>query len=462
MDKPPADSTKPPRKASRTVRILRRAALLLVSLLLVLLFWGVNGLERNRVPASPTDDSSTASAVARPTEEPVVSPQASPSPSISPTPTPVPEMRATLTAVGDIILHLPVIAGAADTEGGKTTYDFSPSFQYVRPIFQAADLSIGNFEGTLAGPPYTGFPSFSGPDEIADALWGAGFRVIGTANNHCIDKGLAGLIRTATVFREKGFTVIGTRPDAISPMDTVVDLNGIQVGLLNYTFETPGTEKTKTINGIPMPDGADILIDSFNPYRDDAYQKGLDEILLRVRALKAGGAEAIVLSIHWGEEYQTKSVAWQEKMAQDLCDGGVDVIVGHHPHVLEEIDVLTSSLTGKHTLVYYSLGNFLGNWNYGTLGTNGKAQDGMIARITFLKNADGVTVEKGEYIPTYVVRIPKNGGLTHFIVPVLPALSDPDAFQTTDKEMQESLDRIRVILSPCKGISDLPVLEASN
>ena len=360
-------------------------------------------------------------------------------------------------------MHKTVIDGGLTNPGEAVpVYNFSTDFQYVSSILQASDLAEGNFEGTLSGPPYTGFPSFSAPDAVADALYNAGFRVICTANNHCIDKGYDGLIRTATVLREKGLTVIGTRPDITSPMDTVADLGGIKVGLLNYTFETPGTEQTKTINGIPIPDGAYLLIDSFNPYRASAYKTDLQSILSRVDDLRRQGAEVICLTVHWGEEYNTHSVAWQQKMAQDLCDAGVDLIIGHHPHVLEEIEVLTSAVTGKQTLVYYSLGNFLGNWNYGTLGTAGKAQDGMIARVTFLKTADGVTIEKGEYIPTYVVRVPKGPGLQHLIVPVLPGLADPAAYQTTADEMQASYDRINKILGTCKGTDEIPVSEAAN
>jgi len=390
-------------------------------------------------------------------------PSPSPTPSPTLTPTPAPEIHATITAVGDIIMHKSVIEGGLTNPGEAVpVYDYNTDFQYVSSIFGESDLAMGNFEGTLNGPPYSGFPSFSAPDAIADALFTAGFRVICTANNHCIDKGMDGLIRTASVFRDTGLTVIGTRPDTTSPMDTVEDLGGIKVGLLNYTFETPGTEQRKTINGIPLPDGADLLIDSFNPYREPAYESDMLAIFQRVDELRRQGAEIICLTLHWGEEYNTHSVAWQQRMAQDLCDGGVDLIIGHHPHVIEEIDVLTSAVTGKQTLVYYSLGNFLGNWNFGSLGTAGKAQDGMIARVTFLKTADGVTIEKGEYIPTNVVRIPKGSGLQHLIVPVLPALSDPAAYQTTTAEMQASYDRINKILDLCTGTNEIPVTEAAS
>lgn len=391
----------------------------------------------------------------------VVTPAPTPLP--TPSPTPVPEIRVTVSLVGDIIMHKAVYDGALTNPGeDNPVYDFTPDFQYISPVLQESNLVIGNFEGTLAGPPYSGFPHFCGPDAMADALYAAGFRVLCTANNHCIDKGLDGLIRTATVLRDKGFTVIGTRPDLESQMDSVTEVDGIKIGLLNYTFETTGTAKRKALNGIPIPDGADPLISSFNPYREVSFATDLKVMLLRVEALRDQGAEVICLVLHWGVEYNTHSSAWQREMAQKLCDGGVDLIIGHHPHVLQEIDVLTSTITGKQTLVYYSLGNFLGNWAYGTLGTSGKAQDGMIARITFLKTEEGVTIEKGEYIPTFVVRLPKGSKLQHLIVPVLPASLDPSAYQTTEKDMLASYKRINKILGPCVGTAEIPVMEAAR
>jgi len=478
MGREPAPTDSSHAKKAPVSAVIRRIVCGVLALLAAVFFCGNSFQEKGSNTASGQTTSgsrqqasalpSPASAYSSPTAAPSVTlPAPSPAPSSTPTPTPAPtaapEIRATLTSVGDIILHKSVIEGGLTNPGEAVpVYDFNQDFQYVTSIFKESSLAEGNFEGTLNGPPYTGFPSFSGPDAIADALYDAGFRVICTANNHCIDKGLNGLIHTATVFRDTGLTVIGTRPDTESPMDTVADLNGIKVGLLNYTFETPGTEQRKTINGIPLPDGADPLVDSFNPYREPAYERDMTAIFQRVAELRSQGAEIICLTLHWGEEYNTHSVAWQQKMAQQLCDGGVELIIGHHPHVLEEINVLTSAVTGKQTLVYYSLGNFLGNWNYGSLGTAGKAQDGMIARITFLKTADGVTIEKGEYIPTNVVRIPKGSGLQHLIVPVLPGLSDPASYQTTAAEMQASYDRISKILGPCIGTDEIPVLEAAS
>jgi poly-gamma-glutamate synthesis protein (capsule biosynthesis protein) len=368
-----------------------------------------------------------------------------------------------ITAVGDILMHKAVIDGGRTNPGeSEPQYDYTYCFQYVRPYFEKSDLAIGNIEGTLAGPPYTGWPSFSAPDEIADSLYDVGFRVVCAANNHCIDKGYDGLVRTATVLREKGFTAIGTRPDIESTIDAIVDVGGIRLGLLNYTFETIGTKTQKGINGIPLPKDADPLINSFNPSRSAAFEADIDALIDDVERLRREGAEFICLMVHWGTEYTTHSAQWQKDMALRLCDAGVGLIIGNHPHVLQEIEVVTSETTGNETLVYYSTGNFLGNWAYETLGTNGKAQDGMIARVTLLKTKDGVSVEKGEYIPTFVVRPYEGSVLKHYIVPVIPAMGNPENYRTTTTAMEASYKRISKILGSCTGTEHIPIAEAGT
>ena len=194
-------------------------------------------------------------------------------PANTPAPTPAPDRTVILDAVGDYSCIRKVIDGGLVSGGKEPAYDYNPIFQYVQPIFARADLALANYEGTLAGPPYSGYPRFCAPDAIADALFSAGFRVMWTANNHTLDRGLAGVIRTAQIFQERGFQVIGTRPDEQKPADGVIEVKGVKIGLMAYTFETIGSETQKALNGIPMPAAADPLIDSFNPNRSGAFEK---------------------------------------------------------------------------------------------------------------------------------------------------------------------------------------------
>jgi len=373
------------------------------------------------------------------------------------------EIRVTLIGLGDIIMHKSLINWGLQNPGeDPAVYKYDHLFEYVHTILEDADLTMANFEGTTAGPPYQGFPFFSAPDAIADSMLAAGIDVVWTANNHAFDRGLDGMIRTASVFRDRGFQVIGTRPDESSPADAVVDVNGIRIGLMAYTYETPGTESVKSLNGNNMPAAADPLIDSFNPYRDAAFKTDMAAMLARAAALREQGAEFICISLHWGNEYETRSASYQQAMAQQLCDAGIDLIFGHHPHVIQEIDVLTSAKTGKKTLVYYSLGNFIHNMDWFTHGSTGKAQDAIIARVTLLKADGQVSIELGEYIPSYVQFYPPGDGLEHFVVPVLPALDDPDGYRTNSKDIQASLNRTREILRDSTGDADIPVKEVTR
>lgn len=448
-------------RKKRAMRMNRRIiSLLLIVALLCMLSGCSSNIPSDSVPSSELTVRVEGSAIPTAPESSVN--RILPAPIAGPLPTesdPLPpEIRVTLTAVGDIIMHKPVTDGGRTNPGqSPAEYDYSYAFQYIRPIFQESDLAIGNFEGTMAGPPYTGFPHFCGPDEIADALYEAGFRVMCTANNHCIDKGLDGLVRTASVFKEKGFTVIGTRPDENSPIDAIVDISGIQVGLISYTFESIGTKTRKALNGIPLPEGSDPLINSFNPNRTSSFENDMEAIVDDIERLRREGAEFICFFVHWGTEYTTRSSAWQQDMAMRLCDAGVGLIIGHHPHVLQEIDVLVSEKNGNQTLVYYSTGNFFGNWAFQTLGTYGKTQDGMIARVTILKTKEGVRIEKGEYIPTFVVRTPRGPGMKHYIIPSIPASKDPEHYRTTETDMLASVKRVGKILSECVGTQEIPI-----
>ncbi len=445
-------------------RFSHRLGLPLALLALVIVLLAVQALADRPKPVpepeetSPKTQAAPNTKTSQPTPLPTVPPTATPQPTATPTPTPMPDLS--LMAVGDVILHQSVIDGGLQKNEASSSYDYRPAFAYIKPIIQTADLALANYEGTLNGPPYTGYPMFCAPDEIADALYDTGFRVAWTTNNHTLDRGLAGVIRTAAVFADKGFTVIGTRPDETGRKDAVLEVSGYKIGLLAFTYETTAAAKQKTLNGIPMPAAAEPLIDSFNPYNQAVFVADIENILQRAQALRAEGAELICLSLHWGNEYQTKSSSYQRQMAQQLADGGIELIIGHHPHVLQEIDVLTAADGKSRTLVFYSLGNVLHNMDFNTHGTKGYATDAMIAKIKLSQQAGKVVVTGAEYIPTYVTRVPRGKGYQHLIVPVIPALQDPTAFQSDQKELAASLARTRKVLADSAGTKEIPVQES--
>jgi poly-gamma-glutamate capsule biosynthesis protein CapA/YwtB (metallophosphatase superfamily) len=364
------------------------------------------------------------------TPEPPTAPAPTPSSTPAPTPIPAPEpVRITLAAIGDILLHQSVIDGGLQADG---TYRYDHAFADTRALLSAADYTVANYEGTLNGPPYTGYPMFGGPDAIADSMREAGIDMAVTANNHAFDRRLPGLVRTPQVFAAAGLRTVGTRSTTEEPRFVVEDVGGIRVGFTAWTWETIGTETQRAINGIPLPKEAEALIDSFNPSRPARYAQDLDAMRVRLDEMREAGAECLVFIPHWGEEYTTTSSRQQRQMAQFLCEQGVHVVFGMHPHVLQEAEFLVSEKTGAGTLVFYSLGGFLSNMDYGTHGTNGHALDAIVAGAVVEKTPEGsVRVVEGSFTGTTIVREKSAGKVLHRVLPVLSALENPDAFGAT-------------------------------
>lgn len=366
-----------------------------------------------------------------------------------------------IAAVGDLLMHRPITDGAlVDDSVDPPVYDFNENFKYLAPLIQRANHAIVNIETTLAGPPYTGYPRFSAPDTVADALINAGFTLASTANNHILDRDEAGFFRTTQVLRDAGFEVIGTRLDESEPRDIILDIEGILVGITAYTFETPGTPQQKTLNSLPIPKSLEPLLNSFNPYRPEAYAEDLAAIKSHVTDMQARGAQLICLVMHWGEEYQTESRPYQREMAQALADAGVQIIFGHHPHVLQEIDVMTSQVTGEPTIVYYSLGNLLTNMTNEVPHAEGWSQDSLVARVKIRQDEAGVRIIEASYIPMHIIQVRQSGSRRHYVVPVLLALDDPSAFQTSASVMQAALTRIEHVMRQVPEDSVIPVVRA--
>lgn len=375
---------------------------------------------------------------------------------------PYKDIEIELVATGDVLLHMPVINGVARNVNGETVYQFDPVFHYIKNIISSADYAVMNFEGTLGGPPYTGYPMFSAPDDIVPALISTGFDLASTVNNHSIDRGYDGLIRTATVFQENGLPNIGTKTSAEAKSYRVEDVQGIKIGFSSFSFETIGTEQNRALNGILIPKDAEPLIDSFNPYREDVFDQDIQRILERVETMRSEGAEFICMVMHWGEEYNISSSPYQQRLAQILADAGVDLIIGHHPHVVQEIDFVKASNSDHEMLVYYSLGNFISNQYFDTGNASGRGQDGLTARVSITKTENDVSITSAEYIPIHVVRVEADGIPSHRVVPVLDALADPASYETTSELMNASLARTEAVMAANGGSDKISLTAAGN
>lgn len=244
----------------------------------------------------------------------------------------------TLVFAGDAMQHDRQILAAQRDDG---EYDYSGCFDNVADYIASADYAVVNLECSLGGKPYTGYPCFSAPDDFAEALKNAGFDLFLHANNHCLDRRDAGLLRTLDVLDTKGIAHTGTyrnqsERDSVAPYMAVV--KGLKIAFLNYTYGTNGIVVQK-----------DVVVD----YIDKA------KIRADIRRARERGAELIVACMHWGVEYKLLPNKEQEQLAGFLEEEGVDLIIGGHPHVVQPMTLHHNARHGKKVLTAYSLGNFI-------------------------------------------------------------------------------------------------------
>lgn len=361
--------------------------------------------------------------------------------------------KATISVTGDILPHIPVI----NTGLRGDTYNYDSIFTYIKDYASQADFTVANLETTLAGEEngyaYSGFPKFNCPDAMVDALKNAGFDMLLTANNHSYDTDAFGLNRTQEVIADRGLLHLGTTQSADEAKYLVQDINGIKVGMVCYTYgQISGSTGQKSVNGRPISQSLTEQINVFDYTKLNQFYSEMEELLA---AMKAEGAEATVLFIHWGNEYQLKPNSYQTAIAQKMCDLGVDVIVGGHPHVIEPVELLTSSTDPAHrTLCVYSVGNAVSNQRGSNMNMNtGHTEDGMLFSFTFVKYFDGsVFLDSAEILPTWVYIRSSGSSKSYEILPLDMEIPDWEAafdFGSTGlKNAQASYDRTLALIGP--------------
>ena len=366
---------------------------------------------------------------------------------------------ATVLSTGDILMHGKVINSGKQDDG---SYNFDSIFQYVKSYSQAADFSVANLETTLCGTDngyaYAGNPKFNCPDAIVDSLKGAGFDMLLTANNHADDTTLVGYKRTLNVVREKGLDTLGTYLSADEQKWTIEEVNGIKIGMVCYTYSDGFSQ-----NGYPLLNYNEVGENGIlNYFTYDKLPEFYTQLQGYLDEMKAAGAEATVVYLHWGEEYKWETGegpnANQTAMAQKLCDMGVDVIVGGHPHVVQPVDLLQSGTDAEHkTIVLYSMGNAVSNQRKEEMQQSeptGHTEDGVLFCVTFAKYSDGsVCVDSAELIPTWVNMHANSGATEYNILPLEEATAAQwqAQFGLTDTQLanaKASFDRTQALVLP--------------
>lgn len=312
---------------------------------------------------------------------------------------------ASIAVQGDLLMHATFFQQKYNSacRVGAGEYDFSSIFRYLTSYTESADYAVANLETTLGGDefPYQGNPTFNCPDPILDAVKGAGYDLLLTANNHSYDTLMTGIDRTLEKTREAGVDTLGTRLNGEEDRFVVKEINGIRIGMVCYTYTmTMSGGKPKLNDNSPVAKPEQI-----NYFTYQNLPGFYSEVEAIMEAMKQQGAEASMLYIHWGTEYEIEENETQRKIAQKMCDLGFDVIVGGHPHVVQPMALLESTTDPDHrTVCIYSLGNAVSNQRRHLMRLKtGHTEDGALLSVTFEKRSDGtVKVADCDVLPTWV------------------------------------------------------------
>jgi poly-gamma-glutamate capsule biosynthesis protein CapA/YwtB (metallophosphatase superfamily) len=310
--------------------------------------------------------------------------------------------KISLLFMGDIMGHDEQIWSAENRE--THTYSYDDVFQYVKDEISEADIAIANFEVTLAGSPYSGYPTFSSPAPLAAACINAGIDVFATANNHAADRGNKGILSTIYRLDSLGIPHTGTfsdpaARDTLYPM--IIEKNGFSLALLNYTYAT---------NGITVPPPVIVNMLERNTVTTD------------IEKAKSKNPDAIILFLHWGTEYDTVPSKTQTDMAEYFFSRGVDLIIGSHPHVLQRMEWTKSETGMKDWIVVYSMGNYVSNQR------RTRTDGGTMVRIELTKEADSLYVSDAGYYLTWVYTPIENYRKKFFVLPCSKFENKPEFF----------------------------------
>ena len=317
------------------------------------------------------------------------------------------ESHLSLLIAGDLMQHMPQINAARQADG---SYNYDECFAGIKAEVEGADVAIANFETTLAGPPYSGFPQFSAPDDFLRGVIKAGFDIMLTANNHCVDTHRKGLERTLTMMDSLEVAHLGTYrnlEEREKNYPFLLEKNGLRIALLNFTYGT---------NGLPVPE----------PY----WVNLLDttEIAADLEKAKEMKPDAIIALPHWGIEYQTLPSKAQKDVADWLLEHGVDHIVGGHPHVAQPLELRNEG----RNLIAWSMGNLVSNQS------KPNTYGGYMVRLDFTK-CDSLTSLSDCSYTLYWVSRPADNGYRHNYR-ILP-IDYPDSLLTSTEQNQRSAIR---------------------
>jgi len=300
------------------------------------------------------------------------------------------------------------------------SYSYDTCFAFIKDRLTNADFTVVNMETSFSGPPYTGYPSFSSPNQLAQAIQRAGANVFLTANNHILDKGSSGASKTVTLYDSLGIFHCGTTNPWV-----ILGKNGVSVAVLNYTY---GSNRQTDPHAFPMNYTDTLLI-----------KKHIEEV-------RKEGVDGIVCCMHWGVEYELTPSARQQFLAHWLRQQGVVAVIGSHPHVPQPIQTKKNSHGDVTFLVAYSLGNFISN------------QQDLIPRLGMILHFDFVVTSTETYIdnPWYewiwTWRPVTDHKMLYHVLPV----SDPTLYREIVTDPADTLLIVKTVNHLRKHMSEMP------
>lgn len=341
-----------------------------------------------------------------------------------------PIVTITISVVGDLMCHSPQYEYARVE---ADSFDFTPTFNDVKKYFDSSDFVFGNLETVTAGKEkrYSGYPYFNSPDDYIESLKKIGFNFLFTSNNHCLDKGETGILRTIEQLQENQIASTGTfssQKDRDSIR--VVSANGIRFAVISYTYG---------MNGNYLPIGKHYLVNRIS-----------DSLLVRdIQKAKSDSVDFVLVYFHFGEEYQREPNRYQKTVVQTAIDAGADIILASHPHVLQPIQYFRKDSTNRSSskldsgFVAYSLGNFISNqqWRY--------SDAGVILQFQITKDlvSKALHLEKISCIPTWVFKGKIEGKREYRLLPSSNSLENyPFLSQRDIQKMSQSFEDSKQIL----------------
>lgn len=313
------------------------------------------------------------------------------------------ENEITISAVGDMLIHERVYDDARTEDG----FDFVPMLEDVEPFLNDSTITFANQETMIGGEEIglSTYPAFNSPTEVGDALRAVGVDVVSIANNHTLDRGEQAIMNSLDHWDKINMMYVGSYRDEEDRKTLRVyeTEEGIDVAFLAYTYGT---------NGIPVPDSKDYLVNLID-----------QEIMMADIAEAKEQSDIVILSLHFGDEYERLPNQEQKDLVQLAADLGVDAVLGHHPHVLQPMEWVEGK-DGHKTLAIYSLGNFLsGQEEY-------YRQVGGILKFKFkqtiIEDEETIELIEPQFMPTFVTA---HSGYKYKVLPM---------YQLTDAELPDA------------------------